>query len=691
MKEEDGKSAAAIGRDIAPQYSQPLIFKNQELLTTNDTNQTWDQKKLINKLNYINFNDGHVSLLFQHKNTGEQILIEASPEPCVNNELTCRLDSSTVINRTNYDLCYILIDDGITIASAPVQLITSDDNTLKVILPEKSPITTKRKSRRYNCHNVTCEISQDDFRAKGELINFAPSGLEIKLSGTDNSKQLDSKKSALITLTQNGVKLFSGLCRCIRNDSDSPKGAVVYAPLDTKKPLFVKREMRNPRQHINPAFRASFRHPLFQGNVERDILEISTSGFSLRDSIEEETLLPGMIIPRLTIVYAGIVKMDCSAQVIYREEDKENKMVKCGLAITDMNVQSYSHLNHILGVYLDGYARVSTEVDLDALWEFFFDTGFIYGEKYQHLQHYRNTFKETYRKLYQESPEIASHFVYEENGKIYGHMSMVHAYEHSWLIHHFAARQMESKIAGRMILRQITHYLNGIYRFASGGMNYIAAYYRPENEIMKQIFGGIVEYLGNRQGSSLDLFSYMLFHKTSFNNELPKEWHLRECCPDDFIKLKNFYDGHFGGLMLDAFGLESPITPLRESFAKAGFKRNCQTFCLCLKGKQAAFFIVNKSDLGLNLSDLLNCIAIIIISDEELKWDIISATINKLSFYYKEGHIPLLIYPSNYLSGQGINTDKNYELWILKTDPFLEQYTYYMGRKFRTRYRTTNG
>jgi hypothetical protein len=247
MKEEDGKIATSIDQSISSYYSPPWIFKNQDILNANDKNPVWEQKKLINKLNYINFNDGHVFLLFQHKNTNQQILIKASPEPCVNNELTCRLDSSAVIDRTNYDLLYLLIDDGLSIVSAPVQSVGGNDDKLKVFLPEKSPITTKRKSRRYNCQGVACEISQDDFNARGELIDFSPSGLGVELHGNGSKERFNCNELAEINLTQNGTKLFSGLCRCIRNGSDLSEGRVVYAPIDTKKPLFAKREMRNPR------------------------------------------------------------------------------------------------------------------------------------------------------------------------------------------------------------------------------------------------------------------------------------------------------------------------------------------------------------------------------------------------------------------------------------------------------------
>jgi hypothetical protein len=689
LKGKNHKTAVSLAQNISPENSHPWIFQHKELLTEISTNKSWEQKELINKLNHINFIDGYVSLLLDHKKTSEYILLKAYPQPCIKDELICRLDlQGDFIDLTEYSLNYLMIDDGLTVILAPVQLVSFEANTLKLNLPDKSHIIKTRKTRRHYCQGIACEVIQDGFNTNGALIDFTPSAFGIKLNGNENMKGFNENNPSLINLNQNGVKLFSGSCRCIRNGMDSPDGKIVFAPINTQIALVPKKKIRNPRQQIAPSFTINFKHPLFQKNVERDILEISTSGFSVRDNMEEETLLPGMIIPKMSIVYAGVLKMYCSVRVLYRHEDRKNEIVHCGLAITDMDVHSYSHLNHLVGIYLDGNARVSTEVYMDALWEFFFDTGFIYGEKYEHLQPYRETFKETYRKLYQDNPDIARHFVYEKNGKIYGHMSMIHAYNSSWVIQHFAARPMESKIAGLMILRQITYYINGFHRFASGGMDYVTAYYQPENELMNKVFGGFADYLGNPKGSSQDLFSYLRFPKGSFNQALPPNWMLRECISSDFVKLTNFYENHSGGLLLDALGLNSPMKPLRDSFIKVGFKRNCQTFCLCFEEEQVAFFIVDQSDLGLNLSDLLNGIKILIINETKLKWDIVTSAINKISSFYEEEQISLLVYPSDYLSRQGIRANKNYLLWIFKIKPYSEQYLEYMKSKFRIRYRT---
>lgn len=688
MKENDHKTKNDDAENISPQFTVPRIFQHSKLFDELGIQRLWDRKKLINKLNHVNFTDGHVSIVLNNKETNEQILINAYPQPCTKDNLVCRLDTETNLNNPeNYNPVYLMIEDGHTTILAVVEIVGKTDDQIQMTLPEKCYSITMRRTKRYRCTDITCKVIQGDHIFPGLLMDFAPSGLGIKLTGNKNMKGFDEKKSVLINLSRGRVKLFSGLCKCIRNDVDLPDGRMVFVPLDNQMALFPKREVRNPRQHIVPSFSMSFKHPLFRGTVERDIFDISPAGFSIKDKIDEETLLPGMIIPNIKIVYAGILKINCCAQVVYRREDRENNIVQCGLAIMDIDVHSYSQLNHILGSYLDSNARVSTEVEMDALWEFFFDTGFIYGEKYEHLQPYRELFKETYRKLYCDNPAIARHFTYENNGKIYGHMSMVHAYNPAWIIHHFAARPLDNKMTGLTILNQIMHFINGFFRFPSSAIEYLIAYYRPENNVMDRIFGTFTSYLGNSKGCSQDLFSYLLFQKNTVNYKLSTDLLLRECYADDFGILENFYESHSGGLMLEAFRLDSSLAPLGASFTKAGFNRSCKTFCLYNGSQQAAFFIVNHSDLGLNLSDLLNGIIIIVV-DDKLPWEIIKSAISDLSNFYQEDRVPLLVYPSFYLSEQGITDTKIYRLWILKNNPYSDQYTEYMIKNFRMKYKS---
>jgi len=669
---------------IPPHLSDSWIFTHNELFTTSDTDRAWDQKKLINRLNYLNFKESYVFFLFTHKNTGERVMTKAYPLPCSKSELVCRLNLPEAESQLDsYNLEYLVIDDGISIVLSSVQFIGKENNLWKVQLPDSSPVKNNRKIKRYICNDIDCKVVQGDFNANGQLIDFSPGGLGIRLASNTQLKRFDESKPVLINVGKNGIKLFSGVCRCVRNGLNTPDSRLVFAPFNKQVALFPKREVRNSRQHIAPSFSVLFRHPFFAEQIERDIFDISTAGFSVKDKIEEELLLPGMFISDMTIVYAGTIKLTCSAQVLYRQEDPESNMAKCGLAIADMDLQSFTHLNHILGVYNDKHTHVSSEVEMDALWEFFFDTGFIYGEKYEHIEPHRDAFKETYQKLYQNKPDIAQYFVYKNNGKIYGHIAMIHAYQSSWLIHHFAARRMSNRLPGMTVLKQINQYLISYNRLPSSGLNFVMTYYQPNNAVIDRIFGKFTRHLNNLKESSLDLFSYQQFHKVNSNLSLPYDWVVRESTPRDLVKLKDYYESVSGGLLLNALGLDIPSDSIKKSFTDAGFKRDYQTYCLCYEDRQMAFFVVNQSDINLNLSNLINGIKIIVIEPDILSWEMLSTAVNLLAGCYSEQIIPLLIFPSQYLPHQKISVEKQYSLWIMDTRHSGDEYLAYMNKLMR--------
>ena len=422
--------------------------------------------------------------------------------------------------------------------------------------------------------------------------------------------------------------------------------------------------------------------------MQLEVTGISTSGFSVYESADDGVLMQGMIIPELMINFAGAMSILCVAQVIYRLAEKGGG-IRCGLAILDMDITSYSRLAHILTNALDPHAYDSSEVDMDALWEFFFNTGFIYPMKYRLIHSHREGFKEMYRKLYNENPEISRHFTYQKNGRIYGHISMIRAYQRTWMIHHHAARIMDSKRPGFMVLKQIMYYMNDMYRLPSAHMDYVMCYFRPENRFPDFVFGGFARTLKNPQGCSMDLFSYLTYTSLSLGAKLPDGWSLNECSEVDLWELNRFYEYHSGGLLLNALALDKKDTgdkSLEELYSKLGFVRKCKVYALKHKAELNAALIVNQSDLGFNLSELLNGIKILVTNPEALPWNILTIAISQLTDIYHTDRVPLLFYPFDYIKSNSIPYEKQYQAWVLNVQ-YGNEYVEYMQRKFKISYK----
>jgi len=673
-------------------FVPPWMFRHQDLINKLESAIQVNQKRLINTLNYIHFTEGSVFIYFSHPKYEEGILVKAYPEPCIGDKLICRWSGNTFSNLQSdgYSFQQLIIADGQSILLVPGRIQRINAESLTIELPTAGYDICERKARRYICQDIQADIIQSGIQIEGVLVDFSPFAFCVRVLPETSSPfaWFNVEVPTIVHLRKGKQILFSGLCRCIRQINDIIGREIVLAPVEDTIKRFRSVKIRNPRFRMNPPPSISFNHPFFKRKIKREIHDASNTGFSVYEDIKEGVLMPGMIIPELTIKYAGALEIKCKAQVIYRQEKTEEEKFRCGLAILDMDMREFSKLNQILNFTKDHRNHISNKVDMDALWEFFFDTGFIYPKKYSLIQSYRNDFKETYRKLYQENPEIARHFTYEKNGRIYGHMSMVRAYEHTWLIQHHAGRSMEKKLPGLEVLRQAMLFLHGIYHMPSAKMDYVMCYYSSDNKFPDRTFGGFARELDNPQGCSLDLFHYMPYHGSSSKTRLPEGSSLEESSLLELWKLENFYKYHSGGLLMNVLNLgqkDSGNESLEKVAKLLGFMRKWKAYSLVNKDKLNAVLIVNQSDLGVNLSELLNCIMIFMIDSEGLSWELLSSAVSELRGVYDLNKVPLLIYPSDDPVINAIPYDKQYQMWILDMH-HSNQFMQFMQRKFRMRY-----
>jgi hypothetical protein len=669
----------------------PRFFQHEALLKSFEDAKTLDQTGLVNTINYVHFKDGFLYVLLQHPVYQDKILIKSHPRPCLDNQLTCVWDESYFQYKLeSYHALYLVIMKNQSMIFTPVNILSSSKSSFTIQLPEKSFVLNLRKVRRYPCTNVFAELMQSDFVARSELIDFSSGAFRIKAysEAFRHNNWFNPDVPASVRIFSDEKIIYTGFCKCIRwQDNHNISKEIVFAAESDHISRFLAKKIRNPRKHISPPLAAVFEHPFLKKKIHRDIFDISTTGFSITEKPDEDLLMPGMMIHDLSILIAGFSILKCAAQIIYRRKGDNN--IRYGIAILDMDIHSYGRINHILSINSDPQISVSSEVDMEALWEFFFQTGFIYPEKYRFCMDHREKFIETYRKLYLENPEIAKHITYEKNGQIFGHMSMIRAYERTWLIHHHAARPMgESKLPGFIVLRQMMIFLHGMYQLSSANMDYVICYFRPENKFPDRVFGGFARELNNQQACSLDLFSYLTLPVTSPEKPLPNGWLLKESAPSDLWELEQFYKNNSGGLLLNILRLtdSDPVNDSVEKvFERLGFLRKWCTYSLIYQDNLKAVFVVEQSDLAINMSDLLNCIKVLVTDPAGMPPELLSTVASKLGGVYNLDKVTLLIYPAQYAESAGFYCKKRYQLWI--TDMrYSNQFMDFVQGKFRMQY-----
>ena len=646
---------------------------------------------LVNRLNFINFQEDSIQIHFAHRQYNHTLYIPAFPQPCFSFELECVWAEATdvpLLLRT-HELKYILVPRGEKFIQSIPEVIELNTGGCRLRLPRISREFSHRRVDRQRCRGISVHLVQNSGSFSGTLSDFAASSFRTELIAepSQSFEWIEINQPVNVLLYSGNHTLFSGECRIIRVISHRNSRSYVLEPLKSEFQRYQKAEFRSQRQTLCPSPNLIFRHPLTQKLLDFKVIDLSGSGFSIEEEERSASLVPGLILPDAELHFAGIYKMTCTVQVVFRraiEVNGNNGRVRCGLVLIAAAAKDHVKLLGMLHQAKDKNSYICNDLDLEALWDFLFETGFIYPGKYALIEKKKKEIKKTYAKLYNNSPEIARHFVYQDNGRILGHMATIRYWKNAWLIHHHAARKSAMKKAGLIVLDQIGRFGHDTFRISGMHMEYLVCYYRPQNRFPSRLFGGVAHHINDPKGCSLDLFAFMTPSDADETAQaLSFGWELSPAEATDMDKLGQYYEKLSGGLMLKALDLE--FSSWREEelcaeFRNHGFKRERHLFALRKYGSLKAILLVNISDIGLNLSDLTYCINAFVLDPDDLPPEVFLSALRSAEKASGQSKLPALIFPMSYVEEKSISFEKAYYLWVFHMHTQSQTYFKYLNR-----------
>ena len=684
------KTGSAAPTEVTRQEKQlltdPAVQENDA-----DISRRVTLELLVNRLNLINFQEGGIQVHFAHRQYGRSVLVPAFPQPCSGSELECLWAGATdvsLLTRT-HELKYILVPRGEKFIQSTPENIEINARGCRLRLPRISREFSHRRVERHRCGAVSVHLVQNSCSFLGVLLDFAASSFRAEFTAepSQNFEWIDPNQPVQVLFHSGQQTFFSGECRIIRSTPGRSSRSYVLKPLKNEVQRYRKAEFRSQRQTLRPSPNIIFHHPLTRRRMDLKVFDLSGSGFSVEEAECSASLMPGLILPEAELNFAGIFKMTCTVQVVFCRAVGSNEKtgrVRCGLALIDVAAKDHVKLLGILHQVKDKNAYVCNDLDLEALWDFLFETGFIYPSKYALIAKKKNEVKETYAKLYTRSPDIARHFVYQDNGVILGHMATIRFWENAWLIHHHAARKSALNKAGLIVLDQIGRFGHDTFRIRGMHMDYLVCYYRPQNRFPNRVFGGVARHINDRKGCSLDLFAFSKRAEAGKTGAaLPQGWGLFPAEATDMDDLGQYYEDLSGGLMLKAFDLEASSwgkDELCAEFQSHGFKRERHLFSLKKNGRLKAMLLVNISDIGLNLSDLTHCINALVLDPGSLPPEVLFASLRLAEKAAGQSELPALIFPLSYVEDHSIPFEKTYNLWVFHMHTQSQTYFKYLSR-----------
>jgi hypothetical protein len=231
----------------------PWLFQHQDLIHDLESANPVDQEVLANTLNHTHFMNGHILVHLRHPKYEESILVRAHPEPCLGSELTCRWSDESLsgLGLEKCQFLHLIIDDGQSVILVPAVVKDLNRDSLSVQLPDKSYAVGKRQARRYACHDVIVELIQSGFQARGELLDFNPVGFRttVRPESSSSFHWFNPDAPVTIHLRRDQQILFSGTCRCIRQQGELQDKEIVLIPVDEK----IKRVQEKADPQPSPA------------------------------------------------------------------------------------------------------------------------------------------------------------------------------------------------------------------------------------------------------------------------------------------------------------------------------------------------------------------------------------------------------------------------------------------------------
>ena len=632
------------------------------------------RRRVADRVNRLNFLGEPVRVLLSHPRYDFTLSVKADPQPCDGETLEVHWRDPLPDNASQYEISGIVLpgDPRAFTISIGQHEITAKGISCP-LPPAGTALPARQATRHRSLDGIKATLSQHSARFEGRLIDFSAQSLcvEIRIEKPHSRYWIVAERQVHLTLENDQGILFSGETEVLRNQTGLDSQSFVLAPREMNTPRFTTRRYRPSREFLFPEPTLAFKHPLTGRHLELNITNLSGLGMGIKEYPEQAMLLPGMILPMMHIKLVTGFFIPCSGQVVYRNQvDDHANGTQCGIAILDIDIQDHLRLLSLLQRAQNRNAHLSSEVDIEALWEFFFETGFIYPSKYQQLAQQKDGFLNSFRKTYLDQTPIARHFTFQSEGQIMAHLSAIRLYEQTWFQQHHAARRAGKHAVGLEVLHQLTEYFYNACHLNNDKIGYVAGFYRPENRFPSRYFRSAVKQLNNKKAASLDLFAYFSripeCYKQWSRTETTPAWRLQQTTRGDLIEFNGFYEQVSGGCMADALSLKAEMlgrTVIEEEFAKLGLTRRRHLYSVKRGQELMAIIELHESDTGLSLSRMDHVVICYVLNDE-LPPELLCFKLQRLVVKFTLEQPPLMIFPASYPEKHLFKREQTYEMMI---------------------------
>ena len=227
------------------------------------------KQSLINRLNYVNFQDDTILVTFRHTIHHHRISLKVKPQPCLGEELACtwpKSEKGKLSRLKSYTFEDIKILNGrLMTVIKPVDFHISEKG-IHVLLPETGKEVSSRKTKRYACNGISAQLIQHGVSFSGKMIDFSSVSFHLELSETvyNSFFWIDPDARVTLLLSNDRDMLYAGECDILKRGADLQKRNFVLTPSNEHLRRFKPKDFRAVRQRFDPGSLSLFQTSVYE-------------------------------------------------------------------------------------------------------------------------------------------------------------------------------------------------------------------------------------------------------------------------------------------------------------------------------------------------------------------------------------------------------------------------------------------
>ncbi len=361
-------------------------------------------------------------------------------------------------------------------------------------------------------------------------------------------------------------------------------------------------------------------HPVLTDHViYSKVSTISKADFSITLENIEAPIIPRMILDKCQIQLPFKKELNISIKILSVIKTK-NEQGEFRYIITSQflnrNLILLNFINQIFQLGVDLRLSHLKEEELEKLWCFFFQVGFIYTEKRKQLEPYTQDILSTYEKIVKSNTPIFRSILLKKQGHIIGHCCSVLFFDRSWLMQHAASLNQTNENVIQTVMHGILNHLVDDAKSKLTDGQYLFAHYRPNNVFVSIIYeepAFVINDL-NKCGIHEYIFclrkTYASSDHSFFDHSSNHSILVYEAKEEDFFCLENLLisQGYHHHILMEGLNAENLYDlSVQKEYKRIGLYRYRRILiATSLKTGDKAFAVCNYCSPGISLSELTN-------------------------------------------------------------------------------------